>query len=672
MGDSIFHHPYDAMTPAQLLDYFRQRDHVCAFSVLDEEETRPEKMDALLDNCFEFNNERYHLPQGFDWTANPSQDIEWLIFLHKFYYAPGLGARYQATGDERYAAKWLELTNAWIDTVPLPFLTSDVLGRRVQNWIFAYRYFVNLTGTPLLSPAFHLKFITSLHDQVSHLRHNLTPARNHRTLELSAIFWAAAVFPELRPAAEWLDFARRELLANMQTDLLPDGVQCELSTDYHHIVLKNYLGVRRLAAMNGIPMPPAMDDLLQRALEFALYAHKPDGYIPALSDGDTGSFLAFLQQGYELYGLEELRYGATQGREGRPPAQRSRAFRDSGYVVLRSGWGEGAEPYADERYLIFDCGPLGAGNHGHLDLLSFEMAAFGRSLIVDPGRYTYDESGDTNWRAIFRGTGYHNTMQVDKKNQTRYQFHKNRYRILGPEPEYRLEAFVTAPDYDYVHGSARSHEYPVLHERQIFFAWLEYWIITDRLRAGESHDYDLLFHLSPAAKQPDVEMNAATRLVHAPHLVIAQPADDQTRLSVENGFVSPVYGLKQAAPILRFSRHAASTTFYTILYPYRGLTPELAVTVLPVTRDGHVCADSEAYALSITIGTGGQQVTDTYFNRAASAPDGCYAFGPFACDGVDSLLLCIRQDAEGRILSVQGMPGAVKVLAKAGREQVKR
>src|SRR5690606_6120542 len=167
---------------------------------------------------------------------------------------------------------------------------------------------------------------------------------------------------------------------------------------------------------------------------------------------------------------------------------------------------------------------------------------------------------------------------------------KNRYRVLGPEPEYRLEAFVTAPDYDYVHGSARSHEYPVLHERQIFFAWLEYWIITDRLRAGESHDYDLLFHLSPAAKQPDVEMNAATRLVHAPHLVIAQPADDQTRLSVENGFVSPVYGLKQAAPILRFSRHAASTTFYTILYPYRGLTPELAVTVLPVTRDGHVCA----------------------------------------------------------------------------------
>ncbi|MEZ4764024.1 MAG: heparinase II/III family protein [Calditrichia bacterium] len=54
---------------------------------------------------------------------------------------------------------------------------------------------------------------------------------------------------------------------------------------------------------------------------------------------------------------------------------------------MRSGWGE-RKSFTDERYLMFDCGPLGEGNHGHIDFLSFEMAAFGRSLIVDPGRYT--------------------------------------------------------------------------------------------------------------------------------------------------------------------------------------------------------------------------------------------------------------------------------------------
>ena len=70
---------------------------------------------------------------------------------------------------------------------------------------------------------------------------------------------------------------------------------------------------------------------------------------------------------------------------------------------------------------MFDCGPLGEGNHGHLDCLSFELAAHGRSLVVDPGRYTYSEAGETNWRVHFRGTAAHNTVCVDGRNQTRYE-----------------------------------------------------------------------------------------------------------------------------------------------------------------------------------------------------------------------------------------------------------
>ena len=48
------------------------------------------------------------------------------------------------------------------------------------------------------------------------------------------------------------------------------------------------------------------------------------------------------------------------------------SFPDAGYHVQRDG----------DRYLIFDCGPLGDGGHGHYDLLSFEMAAGGRPEIA--------------------------------------------------------------------------------------------------------------------------------------------------------------------------------------------------------------------------------------------------------------------------------------------------
>jgi hypothetical protein len=454
--------PFNIWTASELLAYFQSRKGIAYFAIANEPEITREKIDGILSNNFNLNEESYPLPDRLDWLNNPSTDIEWAIMLHKFYYAVGLGIAFKETGDRRYADKWVELTSSWIATVPMDFLPSDVAGRRIQNWVFAHYYFVGECPTEAVTPEFYVQFLASIHQQTSHLCQNLTPARNHRTLELYTIFLVAVVFPELTDADTWLQFSIAELTKNAQTDLLDDGVHCELSTDYHHIVLRNFLAVKRLAVLNNINLPSQLDNSIKKALEFSMYVHKPDGIIPSLSDGDIGSFLSLLEQGHEFYGDEEMLYVATKGRQGIPPKYRSKAFPSGGYYILRSGWGNDKKPstegegwvrggqnrelanscpphpnqeetltawdtsgsYEDERYLVFDCGDLGAGNHGHLDLLSFEMAAYGQSLIVDPGRYTYDESGETNWRVLFRGTSYHNTVLVDGLNQARYEFHK--------------------------------------------------------------------------------------------------------------------------------------------------------------------------------------------------------------------------------------------------------
>ncbi|MCB0125248.1 MAG: alginate lyase family protein, partial [Caldilineaceae bacterium] len=420
--------PFQHKSPATLLCHMQQRTTVTYFAQRDEEQAGDDQLDALLTGRFTYNGETYQLPHDFDWTVNPSADLEWLILLHKFYFAAGLGDVFCRTGDTRYLDKWVALTERWIDTVPIDFLSSDVTGRRVQNWLYAHRYFVHGSCAAAIPPAFYAKFLCSLHRQVSYLCENLTPARNHRTIELYAIFMAAVVFPEFAAATHWLEFARRELEANIQADLRPDGVHCEQSTDYHHLVVKNYLGVKRLALANGIAFTPIFDELLQRALDFAMYVHRPDGMIPSLSDGDSRCFLDLLLQGHAIYGNPAWLYVATGGREGTPPPEHAHIFPHAGYVVLRSGWGDDKTAFCDERYLVFDCGPLGEGNHGHLDLLNIEVAAYGKALVVDPGRYTYHEphpdSTATNWRVYFRGTAAHNTVQVDGLEQTRYHFHK--------------------------------------------------------------------------------------------------------------------------------------------------------------------------------------------------------------------------------------------------------
>src|SRR5438132_11443639 len=75
----------------------------------------------------------------------------------------------------------------------------------------------------------------------------------------------------------------------------------------------------------------------------------------------------------------------------------------SGYYEMRSGSDGNA------RQITFDAGPTG-GQHGHFDLLNFELDGYGKPLISDPGIYTYDSSVRRNW-AI--STPAHNTVSVD-------------------------------------------------------------------------------------------------------------------------------------------------------------------------------------------------------------------------------------------------------------------
>lgn len=597
---SLFQEPYGHWPAEDILHHFSQRKSITYFPVIDPIETSRDKIENILCDNFEFNGETQCLPSPIRWTHNPSQDCEWLILLHKFYYAVGLGMAFTDTQDQRYLKKWVGLTDSWINLVPLNFLPSDVAGRRIQNWIFAHYFFVTQRKTEDLDPEFYIKFLSSLSQQVSYLCRNLTPARNHRTLELCSIFLAGVVFPELREASNWLELAKTELVKNIQSDILPDGVHCELSTDYHHLVLKNYLWVRRLALLNQIVFPAVVDEQIKKALEFALYAHKPDGLIPSLSDGDSRSFLDLLEQGYQLYGNQALRYASLRGMGGTPPLERSKGFPDSGYYILRSGWGNGCEPYEDERYLVFDCGPLGAGNHGHLDLLSFEMAAYGQSLIVDPGRYTYDESGDVNWRVRFRETAAHNTVMVDGKNQAQYDLHKTRHKIRGPYPNHLVRAFISQTTFDFVHGLADSYEYPVLHERKILFPCLDYWIIIDRLTAQDPHQYDLLFHLSSQAQDAvRVSQGNETLAYGAPHVVIAQPLSQSIQGAILQGHVSLTYGAKNPAPILRFRQVETNACFHTVLLPVKNQQPDVRIDLVPVYAGSRVCLTHEATCLRI-------------------------------------------------------------------------
>ena len=518
-----------------------------------------------------------------DWlTSAFPDDDEWRIEWSKFYYGLDLAAAFNETGELKFLYTWEELVRTWIAQVPVDIDASDVIGRRIQNWIYAWNRFAAAPAFPGFTDEFADQLAGSIAAQVQYLRLNLTAERNHRTLELYALFIAALALPELDDRGKLLAFSIEELHRNLLADIRDDGVHREHSTHYHLIALRSFLGARINAQLFGLKFPDGFDRRLERACEFALHVHRPDGVIPALSDSDAGSYQDVLELAATIFSRSDFRYVATKGKQGTPPVEKYVNFSDAGYFIQRSGWGENQTAFRDERFLIFDCGPLGDGGHGHYDALSIEIAAGGRPLIVDPGRFTYHED-KLNWRHWFKGTAAHNTVCVDGLDQTPYRCGKPK----GPVAEAQLIERLGGPNFDLLHGRVTSTSYNAVHNRFIFFIADEYWVIVDKLSDAVLHDYNLRLHLAPEAMNHiAIRSRDGNNAVITPGLALVFPSWNQPQ--IEPGWFAPQYGQKISAPVVSVRTKAAETVFFTIVMPLKLNDPLPALRVL--TGDG-TCAE---------------------------------------------------------------------------------
>jgi Heparinase II/III-like protein/Heparinase II/III N-terminus len=523
-------------------------DRPCIRPRLDPDICAQANLNALLCGRFTVHGESHDLGDPINWLRNPSTDIEWHIVLHKFFHAPGLVQAWNDTRDARYLECCKAHVLSWIEQVEPGFIAADVTGRRIRNWV----YMLSLLGDA--EAEFRSAVERSLYEHVDWLADNLHPSRNHRTLELFALFIAGIWLSEQR----LISFALDALTENAEADFLPDGVHVELSSHYHCLALRNLIETVELAQDNDIPVPSRLRAVIERASRFAHILHKPDGLIPMLSDADTGDYRAMLGSRPNVAAIEQ--------------------FPNAGYVFLRDKAACEGDPLGS--YLVLDCGDIGAGNHGHLDCLSIEFASQGRSLIVDPGRYSYNETSDPNWRAAFRRTRAHNLVQVNGLEQTAYGQGPKRMKIRGPSPSARLLSTEKCGPLHIVRAEAQSAEYPVLTQRSIIAHDNGWWLVLDSMSAQLPHHYELLFQLDPEAQSRAhfIELEDGTQALLSPNLLMIPRASAPFEMTLEQGWVAPRYGERHAAPRFAASATAANAWFSTLLLPYAGTIPTINFT----------------------------------------------------------------------------------------------
>ena len=493
-----------------------------------------------------------------DWiNGGLADDPEWRIEWVKLYEGLDLAHAYTVTGDASFLTTWEDLVEGFCDQVPVGTDSADVTARRIQNWLYAWLRFAEAPQFQGLRPGLADRLTQRIAEDAQHLRANLTAQRNHRTLELYALLIVGLSLPD--DLDRLARFALDQLGENLLTDVWSDGVHRECSTDYHCIALRSYLGAIANARRAGLELPEGYIDRVSLALDFAMHIQRPDGLTPSFSDGDIGDFRGLLALGADLLDRDDLRWVASGGQAGTPPAVRDATFSVGGYLTARSGWGAGRDASVDERFMLMDAGPIGDGGHGHYDQLSIELYANGRSLVVDPGRYTY---AHTPWRHWFKGSKAHNTVTVDGLDQTPYR-HAAPKKTTSQARVVRRES---RDDLDAIEAEATSPQHDVLHTRRVLFLGRDYWVVHDHVHGENDHTYEARWHLPADAEgRVTVVPNSNHTVVRTPAGTLVIPAG--LAVEIEPGWVSASYGIKEPAPIVVVRATGTQADIVTVLSP---------------------------------------------------------------------------------------------------------
>ncbi len=483
--------------------YMRSRKTPRYFFTWDDKpppEKRPKNPDTriaddALRHRFTVTGVPYQFGEEIDWTANPTDpfDPEWTWQFSRHSWWSHLGRAYWETGDEKYAREWVSELRSWIRKNPMPAQRANRVGSRwrtiecgirlAYSWPAAFNYF-------LRSPAFTdddlILMLKSLAEQAEYLYQNPTRG-NWLTMEANGMGHVGILFPEFRRAKVWRETAIARLYRELEGQVYPDGVQIELTTGYHYVALRNFLGLAQLAQLNDVPLPEDYVAKLERMYAAGLWVMKPSRRVPAVNDAWPSDVRASLREGYQLFPQrKDFLWVASDGKQGTPPDHTSHFFPWAGWAVMRSGWER------DALYLFFDVGPFGY-SHQHEDKLAVIVSAYGADLVVDTGSYRYDTSA---MRRYVLGPWAHNIVFVDGQGQ-----HRRGLRETYVNKRPQSNPWITTPALDYCEGAYQSGFGPdralrVRHVRKVLFVKPEYWVILDTLAPedGAEHSYSAHFH----------------------------------------------------------------------------------------------------------------------------------------------------------------------------------
>jgi len=528
------------------------------------------------------------LPNGrLDWAyLGPKNEKEWGWFLNRHYHLRGLLKIYQKTSNPAYVKYIDQHVQDWIISNPYPGKSSGTsqwrgleICFRVMNWA---EVFYGLQHNKEFTPAARILMLTSIPEHADYLKRFHQLRGNWVASEMRGLATAAIGWPEFKDSQRWYDYSMNQMKLLLTNVLYPDGAEKELTSHYHLVTANELQGLVDLLRQAGKKPPVEFMNGLEKMYNYLAYTIRPDGYSLLNNDSDRLCNRDKLLKAAAEFNRPDWIYIVTNGHQGtKPQGLPSVFFNWAGQLIMRNGWN------SDAQWAFFDIGPAGLG-HYHADKLHISVAAYGRDLLVDGGRYTY---APVNWRGYFNASPSHNVILIDGRGQN--------FGVTIVDKPTSDADWKIAPAFDYARGTFDSGfqgiSDKITHTRAVMYVRGKYWIVVDHIETAKPHDIQVLWHYNPDCKVKIEGDSVASVDANKGNLRIVPVSAFPWQLKIVKGQTSPEiqgwwsreYNQKEPNPTAIYSaRIDKPATFAWVLVPALGKVPAVKAEIVETDSKG--------------------------------------------------------------------------------------
>ncbi len=394
-------------------------------------------------------------------------------------------------------------------------------------------------------------------------------------------------FPEFSGREKWVEETEKRIIDFVTEGCYPDGGYRESTSNYDAGVLNSMSNFYDIVKVGDLTIPQEFTDMY----------HKLGVSLMGLSQldkqqfqwGDGGSYnnmRQVLKRVGENTGDAELLYYGTDGEEGTAPSFTSFYLPISKMGSMRSGWDEETDV---QSFLI---GRIG-GSHSHRHMNQMNVFGYGRLLLGDTGKSSYDARHPAvAWQSD--RTESHNSVEVNEKGQ-------NSTTPEGGSMYKESDTDMYMNDrIDTYTGTSRAYDEAV-HTRKVtfvknqkFFIVSDFMVPTDKMPEG-GNSYNQTWHFTNMANPTIDEATGTvqTNFEAGGNISVIPVAKDK----LDSATLDPnPLELQHASYKVRSSQ---PVNFNTILYPVNGKAVGIAVEDLAVDS-----ADNSAAAFTFTLPSG--------------------------------------------------------------------